>query len=129
MKSLRVLWVEDDADIRGFVQKMCGPKFGALEIASSVVEAEKIYADMEAKGESPDLLVLDIAMPVEIGTTYARRLRAAGNDVSVLFVSGNDNALNRMEADALGSVGFVTKPFVWDDIFQAVRQLKPGVKG
>ena len=56
-------------------------------------------------------LVLDINLRGMSGIDLARRLLAAGTRLPVVFITAFDDAATRTEADALGCVDFLQKPF------------------
>ncbi len=69
---------------------------------------------------SPDVIVLDMQMPVMDGPTFYRRLRAEGWTVPVLVVSavGRADVLAGVEAQ-----GFLAKPFLPDQLVTQVEKL------
>jgi DNA-binding response OmpR family regulator len=56
----------------------------------------------------PDAVVLDLMMPLMDGRTFVHEMRARGDDVPVLVVSGSDA---ERAADELGVEGGLAKPF------------------
>lgn len=83
----------------------------------------------------PDLITLDIDMPRMDGFACCEKLREMENSglfgdteirTPVLFVSANDTFVNRSRGFHLGSLQFISKPFVRGDIPAAVsRVLRP----
>ena len=77
-----------------------------------------------AKAEHPDIIVMDLDMPVMDGVEATRYINASPqlSDIKVLAVSGQHNSeksrLIRDNADA-----FIEKPFEVDDLVEAVRRL------
>lgn len=67
----------------------------------------------------PDLLILDVALPLISGDELARRLEA--KRPPTLFISGRD--LDRVAGMAGAPVRCLTKPADLDDILQAVKAL------
>ena len=61
----------------------------------------------------PDLILLDIEMPVMNGYETIKRLKADSRyaDIPVIFVTSKDDELSEMEGFDLGAVDYVTKPF------------------
>ena len=61
----------------------------------------------------PDLILLDIEMPVMDGYEAIRRLKANPHyaDIPVIFLTSKDDESSEMEGFDLGAVDYVTKPF------------------
>jgi len=68
----------------------------------------------------PDLIVLDLEMPVMNGRTFFRELRARGLDMPVLIVSAFGARAGQRE---LGAEAYLTKPFNPEDLREKVRGL------
>jgi CheY-like chemotaxis protein len=91
-----VLVVEDDADTRTVMK-------GYLEDAGlEVVLAENGEEAMERlRDEIPDLILLDIVMPVMDGTTFLKRLREGKQYLGIPVIVCTDEELTREEYDRL----------------------------
>ena len=66
-----------------------------------------------AQAQPPDLILLDIAMPVMDGFETCRRLKAdpATQDIPVIFLTGQGETEKVIQGFELGAVDYVTKPF------------------
>ena len=71
----------------------------------------------------PDILVLDIMMPGLDGMELLRRVRAAGNDVPVLFLTAKDAVEDRIAGISAGGDDYVTKPFNLEEVIARLRAL------
>ncbi len=72
----------------------------------------------------PDLIFLDLIMPVASGyeiCTQLRRVSAFAN-TPVIILTGNDGLLDRVRAKVVGSTDFLTKPVVADRVMSVVRK-------
>jgi len=70
--------------------------------------------------DTPDLIVLDLEMPVMNGRTFYHELRARGLEMPVVVVSAFDAHAGQRE---LGASTYLTKPFDPDDLLDKVRAL------
>jgi two-component system OmpR family response regulator len=61
--------------------------------------------------QRPDILLLDLMMPVLDGWGVLERLEEQGSDLPIIVVSASDSAANIQRATELGATGYVTKPF------------------
>ena len=105
----RVLYVEDDTDIRT-IALMALETVGALQVRACASGAEAIEA---APGFGPDLLLLDVMMPGMDGMTTLARLREipATAKTPVVFMTAKVQASEVEQYKALGAAGVITKPF------------------
>lgn len=71
----------------------------------------------------PDLILIDMNMPVMDGTEAVRRIRATktGSDVKIICISGNTAEEAHREATAAGADGFLNKPFRDTELFETIR--------
>lgn len=65
---------------------------------------------------APDILVLDIMMPGIDGMEVLRRVRSAGNDVPVLFLTAKDAVEDRIAGISAGGDDYLTKPFNLEEV-------------
>jgi PAS domain S-box-containing protein len=114
-KALTVLAVDDDADVRRFLED-------SLEsLGFQVMLAEDGERGLSAlETFSPDVLLLDFAMPDMSGAEVADRVRALQPDLPIIFASGySDTAA--IERAAGSSAVLLRKPFRIDDLEAALR--------
>ena len=71
----------------------------------------------------PDILVLDIMMPGIDGMEVLRRLRSAGNDVPVLFLTAKDAVEDRIAGISAGGDDYLTKPFNLEEVVVRLRAM------
>lgn len=76
-----------------------------------------------ATSNPPELILLDIRMPVMDGFEVCRRLKAQPNthDVPIIFVSALSETNEKVEGFELGAVDFVTKPYQREELLIRVR--------
>ena len=75
----------------------------------------------------PDLIFLDLIMPVASGyeiCTQLRRISSFAN-TPVVILTGNDGLLDRVRAKVVGSTDFLTKPIAADRVMSVVRKYLP----
>ena len=107
-----ILIAEDYADIRSMTKYML-QSFGC-----DVIEAKDGYeAVKEAKSHKPDLILMDIAMPVMNGITAAALIRSADNcdDIPIIAVTTYGGEYLDAE-DAYGFDRVIQKPINMDDL-------------
>ncbi len=65
--------------------------------------------------------MLDVVLPDLDGFEACRRLRAAGNDVPVIFLTARDTSSDTVTGLALGGDDYVTKPFSVEALVARIR--------
>ena len=120
-KPERVLYVEDDPDIRAVAQ-MALEIVGGLTLKACGSGAEALQA---AEGFRPDLLLLDVMMPGMDGPTTLAGLRQLAPTAStpVIFMTAKVQASEVAYYKSLGALGVIAKPFDPMTLAEQVRQL------
>ena len=88
--------------------------------ASNGEEAARLAATLK-----PDLVLMDISMPVMNGFAAARRIRDETPDTCVLFLTGSNTVSDVAEAQASGGSGYVTKDRIASDLVEAIYEAAP----
>ena len=71
----------------------------------------------------PDVVILDVMLPDIDGLTVLTRLRAAGDQVPVLFLTAKDAVADRVAGLTVGGDDYVTKPFSLEELVARLRAL------
>jgi phosphoserine phosphatase RsbU/P len=82
-----------------------------------------LEARLLAQELSPDLILLDLIMPVEDGITACRMLKQDPRtaDIPVIFLSAMDDSESKVKGLAQGAVDYITKPFHREEVLQRVK--------
>ncbi len=111
----KVLIVDDSlVDVKN-LQRILQDAGCAVTVAMSGVEAlAKVHAD------KPDLIMLDVNMPDLDGFGTARKLKqdADSKNIPVVFVTSKNQKVDRVFAQMLGAKGYVTKPYLPEQILE-----------
>ena len=105
----RILYIDDEADIREVAQ-MALELDPDLEVRSCATGAEGIEAAMAWQ---PDLILLDVMMPVMDGPAVFESLRGAPETaaIPVVFITARTQAKEVAALRELGARGVLAKPF------------------
>ena len=76
---------------------------------------------------SPDVLVLDISMPVMSGLRVAEQLRKQGRHFPVVFLTVHDDEEYVRAAQEVGGLGYVLKSHMASDLVPAIRAALDGL--
>jgi two-component system, chemotaxis family, chemotaxis protein CheY len=110
-----ILVVEDDPDILEAVSDvLLGEGYRVARARHGREALDRVAA------EPPDLILLDLMMPVMDGLAFARALRADGRQppIPVVVISADGNAEH---AAGVGARAFLAKPFDLEALLAAVR--------
>ena len=116
---MRILVVEDDRDVAGFVLK-------GLREAGHVAEHADNGRDglFMATSEPFDAIILDRMLPGGIdGLNVLQTLRAQKNQTPVLFLSALDGVDDRVRGLKAGGDDYLTKPFAFSELLARVEAL------
>lgn len=111
-RPLRVLAIEDDPDLRTFYGAVLQDEGYEVRLASNGLEG------LRALDWSPDLILVDLLMPVMDGSEFLRRLRAspAVMDVPVVVLSATPPG----DAADVGAQTVILKPFDLSELLRAI---------
>ena len=115
---MRILVVEDEKKVAGFLAQGLEAEHYAVEIARDGEEALGRVASSEF-----DLVILDIMLPKRDGLAVLREIRARGLDVPVLLLTARDAVSDKVSGLDLGADDYLTKPFAFVELLARVRAL------
>ena len=121
LEQIRILLADDHEVVLDTVSRILSREFDVVGTASD----GQMLLD-EAERLQPDLLVADISMPLVNGIEAVRRLREAGSQVKVVFLTVHDNADYAREAFAAGALGYVVKSRITSDLVKAIKAVHAG---
>jgi diguanylate cyclase (GGDEF)-like protein len=114
---VRILVADDDPDILTMVSTLLSREGYGVIPAANGNEALSL-----ARSASPDLLVLDVAMPGMDGYAVCREIRSAGPDAPpVIFLTARVETQDRVVGLDAGAVDYVVKPFSAAELRARVR--------
>ncbi len=129
--SRRILVVDDEAPVLGFVRRVLEPNGYEIVTAKSGKQALEIVG-----ANTPfDALVTDLVMPEMTGDELARRMRAASPDLKVLYLTGFSDQLFKDKVTLWKAEAFLDKPASPQGLREAVALLlfgtvhEPGASG
>ena len=109
-----MLVVDDDEDMLAVIQGVLEDH--GLAVVTARDGREAVGA---AERETPDLLILDVTLPVLSSTSVAERMREmSGAPLPVLVITADGHA--RQKATQLGAYRYLRKPFDLTDLLDAV---------
>jgi DNA-binding NarL/FixJ family response regulator len=123
MSSLRVLVVEDFAPFWQFIRSTLAERRD-VQVLGEV--ADGLEAVQKAELLEPDLVLLDIGLPMLNGIEAARQIRTLAPESKIIFVSQESSCEVVQEALNLGAWGYVLKERAAIDLLAAVDAVLEG---
>ncbi len=121
MDRIRVLLADDHA---AMLERVAGLLRTECDVVGTVTDGQQA---LEAARElKPDVLVLDISMPVMNGIETAHHLKKAGMEARIVFLTVHDDADFAREALAAGALGYVIKSRITLDLMAAINEAHAG---
>jgi two-component system, OmpR family, response regulator MprA len=121
-----VLVVDDEPSVRDALERALKAQHYVVITAADGRQALEAIAD-----ERPELVLLDVLMPVMDGFEACRRLRELGDRTPVLMLTARDAVGDRVEGLDAGADDYVVKPFALEELLARCRALlrRSGVPG
>ena len=116
----RLLIVEDDAQIAHGLELNLGYGGYTTTRAGTVAEA---WSMVTAPGETIDAILLDVGLPDGSGLDLCRRIRDAGNDIPILFLSARTDESTVVAGIAGGGDDYIRKPFGTEELKARIQKL------
>ena len=115
---MRLLLVEDDIEIRGFLRRSLTEAGYQVQVAGDAKTAERLATE-----EDHDVLIVDLGLPDEDGISLILRLRQQGVSAPVLILSARRSVDDRVRGLEQGGDDYLTKPFALAELIARLRNL------
>ncbi|MBQ2651018.1 MAG: response regulator transcription factor [Clostridia bacterium] len=110
-----ILIIEDDSNIRELLRLYLTQEGYKIETAQDGLEGLRAF-----KAHEPDLILLDLMMPVMDGTQVIKEVRAVSK-VPVIMLTAKGETFDKVAGLDLGADDYVTKPFETRELIARIR--------
>ncbi len=115
---MRILLVEDEEDVAGFIRKGLMEQAYAVDVARTGDEA------LEMASLSPyDAVILDVMIPGPDGLEVCRQVRASGAATPILMLTARGAVEDKIAGLDAGADDYLGKPFEFRELLARVRAL------
>jgi two-component system, OmpR family, response regulator len=114
----KVLLVEDDPRIAGFISRGLSAEGYLVDVAKSGREA----LEFSAENDYP-LVILDRMLPGMDGLGVCHELRKQGSNSMILMLTAKDALQDKLDGLAGGADDYMTKPFAFDELLARLHAL------
>jgi two-component system OmpR family response regulator len=113
-----IMIIDDEAGVRELLSD-------ALKLAGfeTVAAADAMVAQTMLRTTKPDLLIVDINMPLMDGFEFIERIRGNGDNTPALMLSARGDRADITKGLTLGADDYVTKPFGLEELVLRVRAI------
>lgn len=121
----RILVVEDNADMREFLQRILERRgYGYLEATDGVEGMELVWR------ERPDLILMDLALPTLDGYEATRLLRSNPDSatIPIVAVTAHARTVDQEHALEAGCDAYLSKPYSIHQLFELIERFLPLAK-
>jgi len=115
---MRILVVEDDKKVAGFIKKGLEEETYAVDVAYNGEDGLHLGSEGQY-----DLVILDIMLPKIDGLEILSRLRDQGRDTPIILLTAMDAVDDRVAGLNKGADDYLTKPFAFSELLARVRVL------
>lgn len=113
--TVRILTIEDEADIRRFLRNVLGAN------GMVVIEAETGREGLQkVASQSPDVVLLDLGLPDMDGMEIIRQMRAWSR-IPIIVLSARGQEHDKIEALDHGADDYLTKPFAAGELIARIK--------
>lgn len=115
---MRILVIEDDRKVAGFIQKGLTEEQYAVDVCYDGVDGL-----FWAKESAYDVILLDIMLPKKDGISVCRELRAAGISTPIIMLTARDTVDDKIKGLDVGADDYLVKPFSFGELLARIRAL------
>jgi two-component system response regulator len=113
----RILLVEDSDDSRNSLSKLL--EIEGYEVIEAADGSQAVALALNAR---PDLILMDLSLPVIDGLTASKEIRSRKSRVPIVALSGHDVVDLHSEAAAAGCTDYITKPVDFDALMSVISK-------
>jgi two-component system response regulator MprA len=121
MDGARILVVDDEPAVRESLRRALSLEGYRVDLAANGREAlGRLYDPAAGR---PEVVVLDVLMPVLDGLEACRRLRSSGDRIPILMLTARDAVADRVAGLDAGADDYLVKPFALRELLARLRAL------
>ncbi|WP_299155970.1 response regulator transcription factor [uncultured Christiangramia sp.] len=124
MNKVKLLLVEDELTLAQIIKESLETRDFVVLHAQNGEEAFRMYQQ-----NSPDILVVDIMMPVKDGLTLTKEIRSIDSQTPIIFLTAKSQPQDVVTGFDTGGNDYLKKPFSIEELIARIKNLvnrKPG---
>jgi DNA-binding NarL/FixJ family response regulator len=121
MKRIRLLIADDHVMFAQGLESLLRDEFDLLGTAGNGEELVEATLRLE-----PDVVLVDISMPILNGFDAVRRIRGGGSEAKIIFLTMHNDATLVAEAFRCGASGYILKQAAGEELVNAITEVAHG---
>ena len=113
-----ILLAEDEPSLAQIIKESLETRNFEVFHAENGKRALEIYQE-----KKPDILVLDVMMPIKDGFTLAKEIRQENNQIPIIFLTAKSQTKDVLEGFSHGGNDYLKKPFSMEELIVRIQSL------
>ena len=117
MEKHRILIIEDNVDTRKFLEAMLGKEFEVISAENGIIGIDY------ARNKAPDLILLDIMLPILSGYDACSLLKKDEKTkrIPIIFLSAKNSVPDITQGLSVGADDYIPKPFDYKELLARIK--------
>ena len=115
---IKILLAEDELSLGKIIKESLETRGFDIVHCENGVEAYEKY-----KTENPDILVLDVMMPLKDGFTLAKEIRKNNTQIPIIFLTAKSQTSDVVKGFEIGGNDYLKKPFSMEELIVRIKAL------
>ncbi len=122
-KDIRLLYVEDDENLRNSTASLFENFFKSVDVAVDGIEGLNKYNESINNNEPYHLIISDIDMPKLNGIEMSKKILEDDGSMSIVFITAHDEQYYLKDSQAIGVKGFMSKPISLEKLCDSISDV------
>lgn len=116
--NIKIVLAEDEPSLAQIIKESLETRNFDVFLANNGKEAYDLYTT-----NNPDILVLDVMMPIKDGFTLAKEIRAENKQIPIIFLTAKSQTKDVLEGFNHGGNDYLKKPFSMEELIVRIHSL------
>jgi len=116
--TIKIVLAEDELSLGQIIKESLETRNFEVFHAKNGEEAYNLY-----QNKKPDILVLDVMMPIKDGFTLAKQIREENNTIPIIFLTSKSQTKDVIEGFEHGGNDYIKKPFSMEELIVRIKAL------
>lgn len=118
MSNIKILLAEDEPSLGQIIKESLETRNFEVDLCVNGQIAMDHY-----QANTPDILVLDVMMPLKDGFTVAKEIRKSNKDIPIIFLTAKSQVKDVVEGFQIGGNDYLKKPFSMEELIVRIQAL------